>query len=62
MAGNKDRHHFYSFTRYGNDSYYILIDNGKGWAIVNWIWKLLCNCNRLELNAELIKWFLQIKY
>ncbi|ESO10410.1 hypothetical protein HELRODRAFT_116969 [Helobdella robusta] len=32
LIGNKDRHHYYTFVSYGNNSYYLLFDNGKGFG------------------------------
>ena len=30
VVGNKDRHHFHFFNKFGNNSNFVLIDNGKG--------------------------------
>lgn len=32
-AGNMDRHHYETFEKFGNDTFIIHLDNGRGWTL-----------------------------
>lgn len=31
-AGNMDRHHYETFEKFGNETFIIHLDNGRGWV------------------------------